>query len=61
MTLIDILDYWTNVSLESLWKENVKTCIENNIQTGKTNFSDDWELLDYTPFTEPIWGKVVNK
>lgn len=61
MALIDILDYWTSVSLEAIWKENVKTCIENDIESGKTSYSEDWELLDYTPFTEPVWGIVVNK
>jgi len=30
----------------------------NDIETGIT---DDWELLEQTPFTKPFWGIVVNK
>lgn len=32
---IDILDKWTNVSLEAYWKQVVKECQEAN-DTGKT-------------------------
>ena len=32
----------------------------NDIETGKTQ-DDDWVLINYTPFTEPLWGIVVNK
>jgi len=24
-------------------------------------FPDEWDVVDYTPFTEPLWGIVVNK
>ena len=55
---IQILDYWTKVALTAIWKEPVRECIANDIETGIT---DDWELLDPTPFTEPIWGTVLNR
>ena len=32
----------------------------NDIDTGKKQ-DDDWVLIKYTPFTEPLWGIVVNK
>jgi len=30
-----------------------------DIETGY--FSDEWDIVDYTPFTEPLWGIVLNK
>jgi hypothetical protein len=33
----------------------------NDIDTGKKQDDDDWVLINYTPFTEPLWGIVVNK
>ena len=35
------------------------TTSEADIETGP--FSDEWDVVDYTPFTEPLWGIVVNK
>ena len=32
---IDILDYWTQVSLDAIWKEMVQECIDIN-STGRT-------------------------
>lgn len=58
---IQILDYWTQVALDSIWKEQVCECIQNNIETGKIEDSDDWQLIQHTVFTEPFWGIVVNK
>ena len=55
---IQTLDHWTQVALSAIWKEQVQECIINDIETGIT---DDWELLEQTPFTEPFWGIVVNK
>ena len=57
-TSIKLLDYWTQITIEAIWKEQVQECINNDIETGKT---DDWELINPTPFTEPFWGIVVNK
>ena len=63
---IDLLDYWTTVAIEALWKEQVHDCKHANdtspkqdseIETGDT----EWAMIQYTPFTEPVWGKVVNK
>ena len=64
------LDYWTQVALNAIWKEQVQECVVNNIETGitddwelieKTGITDDWELIEKTPFTEPFVGIVVNK
>ena len=55
---IQILDYWTNIALDSIWKQQVQVCITNDIETGITH---DWELIEQTAFTEPFWGVVVNK
>jgi hypothetical protein len=55
------LDYWTRVALDAIWKENVQECIQNDIETGKVDDSDDWQLIQHTSFTEPFWGIVVNK
>ena len=60
-TTILTLDYWTRVALDAIWKENVQECIQNDIETGKVNDSDDWQLIQQTSFTEPSWGLVVNK
>lgn len=36
------------------------TADTTDIETGKTQ-EDDFVLINYTPFTEPLWGIVVNK
>jgi len=56
--LIQLLDMCTNVSLNAIWKEQIKECIINDIETGITT---DWDIVEHTPFTEPLWGIVVNK
>ena len=69
---IHVLDYWTQVALDAIWKSSVKECIKNDIETGKTDDweliqhsdtaeNEPWELVKYTPFTEPVWGIVVNR
>lgn len=35
------------------------TTSDADIETG--SFSDEWDVVYYTPFTEPLWGIVVNK
>lgn len=55
------LDYWTHITLDAIWKENVQESIKNDIETGKVDDSDDWQLIQHTSFTEPFWGIVVNK
>jgi hypothetical protein len=57
---IQILDYWTQIALNAIWKENIQESIQNNTTTGSTK-TDEWYLVEHTPFTEPIWGKVVNR
>lgn len=53
-----LLDYGTQLSLDSIWKELV---IES-INANNTSFTDDdWELVQSTAITEPLWGVVVNK
>ena len=56
-SFIFMLDYWTQVTLDAIWKEQVQECIQNDIETGIT---EDWNLVQHTPFTEPFWGIVVN-
>ena len=55
------LDYWTQLTLDAIWKEQVQECIKNDIETGNVEDSDDWLLIQHTSFTEPFWGIVVNK
>ena len=55
---IQILDYWTQIALNAIWKEQVQECIQNDIETGIT---DDCYLVENTPFTEPFWGIIINK
>jgi hypothetical protein len=57
-TAIQILDYWTQVALSAICKQQVQQCIVNDIETGIT---DDWDFVEQTPFSEPFWGIVVNK
>ena len=60
---IETLDYWTQVALTAIWKEMVKECIVNNkvVNDIETGITEDWNLVEHTPFTEPFWGVVVNK
>lgn len=60
---IKTLDYWTQVTLTAIWKEMVKECIVNNkvVNDMETGITDDWDIVQQTPFTEPFWGVVVNK
>ena len=55
---IQTLDHYTKIALSAIWKDQVKECIANDIETGIT---DDWDLVEQTPFTEPFWGIVVNR
>tara|TARA_A100001015_G_C14601718_1_gene560704 strand:- start:41 stop:229 length:189 start_codon:yes stop_codon:yes gene_type:complete len=59
--IIQKLDYWTQLTLSIIWKEQVQECIKNDIETGKVEDSDDWQFIQHTPFTEPFWGVVANK
>lgn len=48
---MDILDKWTNVSLEAYWKQVVKECQEANA-TGKTEqFNNDTITTRNLPFS----------
>ena len=60
---IKTLDYWTQVALTAIWKEMVKECIVNDkvVNDIETGITEDWDLVEHTPFTEPFWGVVVNK
>lgn len=67
---IKVLDYWTQVALDAIWKSSVKECVKNDIETGRTDnwehiehsdTAETWEIVKYTPFTEPVWGIVVNR
>lgn len=56
-----IMDHWEMVSIDAIWKELVKECVQECLQKDDTGFTHDWELVQPTPFTEPFWGIVVNK
>jgi len=58
---IAILDFWTRCYLNSLWEEQVKECIHNDIETGKFDTDAEYDIIENTAFTEPFWGIVVNK
>ena len=58
MSAIQTLDYLTHIALHAIWKEPVKECIANDIETG---IIEDWDFVEYTPFTEPFFVVVVNK
>ena len=53
-----LLDFWTEFALEQIWKDMVYESIRLNDSSGETN---DWELVEHTPFTEPFWGRVENR
>lgn len=76
MKSLHSLDYWTSVSLESIWKAQVAQCIEasktgDTIQDDTSPAEDDWEFInstdeewefiDNTIIAEPFWGHVVNR
>jgi len=42
--------------------------VPNDIETGTPqddiiycSNEDDWDIITYTPFTEPFWGIIINK
>ena len=37
---IQILDKWTQITLDAIWKEQVQECIANDINTGITEGED---------------------
>lgn len=32
-----------------------------NYSSSEMDTDDDWVFIEKQPFTEPVWGKVVNK
>jgi hypothetical protein len=58
---LNILDNATQITIEAIWKELVKECIDNSKSYANSNVSDeDWFLVKRTKISEPFWGKVVN-
>lgn len=55
---IQTLDYWTQIALSAIWKEQIQECIANDIETGIT---EDWDIVDHTPFTVSFWGILINR
>ena len=56
MSSLEILDYWTNVAIDAIWKEQVQESIKQNNNTGNNDEDDTeqtWELVECTPSTEP--------
>ena len=65
MDSYETLDYWTQVSLDSIWREIVLQCIEQHEaeNTGQTIDEDtsEWEIVEHTIISEPFWGITVNR
>ena len=40
--------------------KQIQDSITNDIETGIVVI-DEWELIQNTIFTEPVWGKILNK
>lgn len=49
-----------NIFIFTMNKESVAG-IQNDIETGEVEDFDDWQIVEYTPFTEPFWGIIINK
>lgn len=50
---LDYLDYWTQIALDAIWKQQVQECIINHNNNNYTGYTDDRDIVEYTPFTEP--------
>lgn len=65
MDSYETLDYWTQVSLDSIWREIVLQCIEQHEaeNTGQMIDEDtsEWEIVEHTIISEPFWGITVNR
>ena len=58
---LNILDNATQITIEAIWKELVKECIDNSKCNANSNVTDDdWFLVKRTKISEPFWGKIVN-
>jgi len=55
---IETLDKSTQIALSAIWKELVKECIANDIETGITENRDS---VEQTPFTEILSDIVIYK
>ncbi len=55
---IQTLDYWTQIALSAIWKEQIQECIANDIETGIT---EDRDIVDHTPFTVSFSGIIINR
>ena len=40
--------------------KQIQDSMTNDIETGIVVI-DEWELIQNTIFTEPVWGKILNK
>ncbi len=56
---IQILDYWTQIAINAIWKEQVRECIQRDIETGNVQFPYQ-EYIQPT-YNDSFWGIVVNK
>ena len=73
MASLAVLDYWTQVSLDSIWREQVAKCIEasRSGQTidNETSTTDGKIMIDNKTFvrllrtiiSEPVCGYDVNR
>jgi len=55
---IPFINYFRQTILNAVSIKQINFNISNDIETG---ISDDWDFIQKCPFTEPVWGKVLNK
>lgn len=55
---IPFISYFCQTILNVVSIKQIHFNISNDIETG---IDDDWEFIQKYPFTEPVWGKVLNK
>jgi hypothetical protein len=61
MTPIELLDFYTKIALDSIWKEQVQECIKNDIETGKTYYNlKELQTVTETQLNTSIQSIVIN-
>ena len=61
MTPIELLDFYTKIALDSIWKEQVQECIKNDIETGKTYYNlKELQTVPETQLNTSIQYIVIN-
>ena len=55
------LAYFANMASTFLAKEPDKASDTGDIEAQTTDEDEEWVVVKATPFTEPLWGVVVNR